>query len=175
MLIAYKLLAASVAALLSSGAIKSEAPFKAISQMTGVDTSIEDSRVELIQDSASWSDLWHRHREQFQLNVPANAQSDALSDLPKVSFTDNVVLCLFGGQSKNVLGFEIADVGEKESKGYIRIRPLLLPSTGADLLQNPYLFIVLPRTKKKVTVQLDETALGGQGWRTLATLEPTLK
>jgi hypothetical protein len=171
---AYKAVAAAVAFLLKSGALIQEPAFKAIGQMTGTDTTVEVPRVELIRDQAAWLHLWREHRAILQLNVPTGAPPPSTaddSDRPKVDFTKEMVLCLFGGQSRNIGGFHVVEVGDVKNVAYVRVAPLLLPDSGAGLLQNPYIFITIPRTKRKIIVQLDQSALGAQGWRTLATFD----
>jgi len=172
MVAAYRTIVAAFAVLAKAGMLTPEPPFRPVAQVTGADTAIESPRVAMIQDQSAWNDLWREHRQTFQINVPQNAPIDD-SERPKVNFSTDVVLCLFGGQSKNVGGFELAQIGDLKDQVIVRIKPTLLPATGAELLQNPYMFLILPRTRRKMSVQLDQSALGGDGWRTLADLPPT--
>jgi len=182
MVAAYQTLVAAFMLLAKTGKLNPEPPFRPVAQMTGADTSVEIARISVIQSQSSWVDLWHEHRQSFQLNVPAGAPSADDADRPPVDFKKNVVVCMFGGASQNVSGFELADVGDVKNVAYIRIRPRLLPaSTNLQLQQNAYMFLVVPRTRRKMVVQIDQSALvdpsaaTGDTWRTLATLPPTTK
>jgi hypothetical protein len=173
---AYKIIISALSILLRDGALEPEPPFTAIGQMTGADSQVEIPRIDLVQDQNAWVQAWKDHRQATTVSLPGvqNPIQD-VTDRPRVDFEKNVVLCLFGGQSRNVSGFELADVGDEKGVAYVRIRPIVLPSGGAGLLQNAYMMLVLPRTKRKLTVQIDQSQLGGRGWRTLANFGPTTK
>lgn len=180
MVSAYQVVAAGIALLLKSGALIQEPPFRAMERMTGTDTAIEQPMVLMVRDQAGWIQLWRQHRQIVQTGsppagatavAPPQATADD-SDRPKIDWSKQMVLCLFGGQSRNIGGFEVAEAGDDKNVAYVRVAPILLPLTAGNLLQNPYIFITIPRTKRKIVVQLDQSALGAQGWRTLATFDP---
>ena len=172
MLSAFRLLAAAFAVVAHSGAAKPEPAFKALAQLSGADSTIESPRVVAITSEADWVTLWREHRSSFQVGVPT-AQQNQDPDRPKIDFDKVAVLGLFGGQSKNVGGFRVSDSGDSGKDAYVRIEPVLLPNSGTTILQNPYIFVEVPKTKKKIIVQLDQVPLGGEGWRTLAVIQPT--
>ncbi|AIE84443.1 hypothetical protein [Fimbriimonas ginsengisoli] len=175
MLLAYKIIVSTLLSVAQNGIPKEEAPFKALGQMTGADSQVESPRVEMVQDNANWARVWRDHRQSTNVVPGISAPVTDLPDRPVVDFEKNVVLCLFGGQSRNVTGFDIVDVGDEKGTAFVRIRPQILPQAGASVLQNAYILIVLPRTKRKMTVELDQSSLGGRGWRTLASFGPTVK
>lgn len=172
MLFTFRLLAAALAVMAKSGALDPEPPFKAIAQMSGADSAIEISRVVAITSQADWARIWSENHASFQVGVQTAGQV-ADPDLPKVDFEKQAVLCMFGGQSKNVGAFRVTDSGSEGKLAYVRIEPTLLPQTGTEILQNPYIFVTVPKTRRSIVVQIDDGPLGGERWRTLATLGPT--
>jgi hypothetical protein len=172
MFFASRLLAAAFALISQHGARINEAPFKAIGQMSGADSTIEIAKVVVITNQEDWVQLWRAHRQSFQVGLQKTNQDDS-PDRPKVDFRTTAILCLFGGQSKNVGGFHVVDSGQSGNDAYVRVEPNLLPQSGTTILQNAYIFVTVPKTARKIIVQLDQSSLGGQGWRTLATVPPT--
>lgn len=175
MLIGWKALAGMVAALAAKGTFDPEPAFKVLAQESGADSHIESPRAQLVADSPTWRLVWKAHKNSMIVSGYGQQRLEDGIPAPAVDFTKNVVICLFGGQSQNVGGFVVAQVGETEDTAVIRIRPQTLPSLGPSVQQTPYILLVVPRTRKKIAAQLDQTQLGGQGWRTLATFEPTKK
>ena len=175
-LTAYKIVVTAVALWAKSGAFEPEPPFQAVGEMSGADSQIESPRVVLVQDQSTWAAVWKDHRQATALAAPGvqNPVSN-VDDRPRVDFQKYTVLCMFGGQSKNVAGFTLAEAVDHDGTAYVRIRPQVLSAGGLGLLQNAYMMLVLPRTKRKMIVQLDQTQLGGEGWRTLATFGPTIQ
>jgi len=171
---AYPPLLFALTFLLKSGALDPETPFKIQGQMAGADSLVESPRILIAKSQSGWNEVWQLHRQTAVIGPPgANRVTDPQSDKPAVDFEKNVVLCVFGGQSRNVCGFAVAAAGEVKGKIIVRIQPVPLPNSGTGILQNPYIMLVLPRTKKKMQVQLDQTILGGEGWRVLGDFGPT--
>lgn len=171
----YHFLAAAFVLLAKAHAFDVEPPFSAVAQLSGVNTAIEQSRVEVIQSQPEWIELWKEHRQEFHLETPKGEVVNEAGDRPDVDFRKNVVFCLFGGKMHSVLGFEVIDSGDYKNISYLRIQPKVIALSSVSLYQNPYIFVTFPRTTKKVLVQLDEKPIGGPGWRTVATVGPTKK
>jgi len=172
---AYPPLIFALTFLLKAGALDPETPFKILGQMTGADSLVEAPRVLIAKSASGWNDVWQQHRQTAIIGSLPGAPkvTDGLGDKPTVDFTKNVVLCVFGGQSRNVCGFTVSATGEVKGTMVIQIQPVPLPNSGTGVLQNPYIMLVLPRTKKKMQLQLDQSILGGQGFRVLGDFGPT--
>lgn len=165
---------ASLTLLASQGAFdEKEEPFKVVGQFTGSNSLIETPNVMMVKGQPGWNDVWQQHRQTAVFTPQGAPRLVDDVERPTVNFRKNVVLCLFGGQSRNVGGFEVSGVGEVKGTIVLRVRPILLPGNGAGVLQNPFLMVMLPRTKKKMQVQLDQSPLGVEGFRVLGNFEAT--
>jgi hypothetical protein len=152
MLIAYKVLAASVVIAVAAG--PPEAKFQVLGAMTGADSQIESPGFKLVSSEDSWKALWTIHRSQFNIqpNLSSGSELDAA---PDVNFKKNMVLAAFAGQQSGVAGYEVSSVSTDKSTVQIHVKADYLPNSGVSVVGNPYIFVMMTRTKKPVELYLD--------------------
>ena len=160
----------SIAAFLAAGGPKEEVPFAPLDAAFGHDSSITQGQATIAQDQAGWNSLWAGHRGTSGANLPGTIK--LADDRPPVDFKKNFVVGIFGGTTQGIEGYRIVETAIEGGIAYIRFRPI--PPTvpqGIPPLTQPYGFVILPRTKAKIQVQLPK---GPDQWQTVAKFEPTL-
>lgn len=160
----------SIAAFLAS-APKEEAPFAPVDAAFGHDSSVTQPQASIAQDPMGWNTLWAAHRGTTGAALPATAKF--ADDRPAVDFKKNFVVGIFGGTVSNgVEGYQVVETTVEGDVAYIRFRlvPSPVPQTIPPVTQ-PYGFVILPRTKAKIHLQLPK---GRNEWRTVAQFPPTL-
>jgi hypothetical protein len=168
MLALLKALAATLALLAAN---KREGPFVPVRATYGFDSSVTRAQV-LIADSAQeWNLLWATHRGTQGAQLPGTIQ--LADDRPAVDFEKYFVLGIFGGTLTEVEGYEVVAVGRDDKNATVRFAPVLSPArTAVPRVTQPFGFVILPKTSRHILVQVPA---GRDQWRTIATLDPTLR
>ena len=104
----------------------------------GEDSAVATPSVERIMDADAWAALWRRH-------APRDQQ-------PKVDFAKDMVIAIFTGTvSASLYGSHLETV--TEDLAHIDLMSgLFLSDVIRDKMASLYLFVVLPRSTKSITV-----------------------
>lgn len=100
---------------------------------------------------AAWQGVLARHYG-TNVNGPDDRES---SDTVTLNFGTCMALVVFGGSLKNVQGLVYDSTEEGPQQVAIKIRREFSPDPNTTLLTNPYLFLLMPRSTKKLVVDLD--------------------
>jgi hypothetical protein len=112
-------------------------PLPVLGGWEGDDSSVTELSVERIVDTDAWTALWKRHAP----DAPP----------PAVDFTQAMVVAIFSGATGQfVSGFSLYSVSDTNPI------EIMVRSNISDVItnttHNPYLFVVLPRSNKAITV-----------------------
>ncbi len=135
-------------ALWKAGALTGE-PFKVLDVDTGADTKIEGNRVELVQDARKWRSTYMEHMEISPFGPPPT-----YFEVPTVDFKKNVVLVVVLGVRAQTDGYQVAGFEEETDAVRLNLAPIAARGNTVNVASTPYAFFVLPRTAKKLEVQL---------------------
>lgn len=117
----------------------------------------------------AWSQLWDRHLQNQTLGSTRGVAN--LSPAPGFDFNANLVVAMFAGPTRGVVGYRVVTGYLFGKKATVRLAPVPSDSrTEAVALPQPYAFLVLPRTSATVEIQM----ASGDGWTTVATVKPSL-
>lgn len=150
---------------------KDETPFAPVDAAFGHDSSVIRPQASLAEDQRGWNTLWAAHRGTTGAALPATAKF--ADDRPPVDFRKNFVVGIFGGtMSTGIEGYRIVETAVEGDIAYIRFRPIAsaVPQAVPPVTQ-PYGFVILPRTKAKIHVQVPKNR---NEWSTVAQFPPTL-
>ena len=132
----------------------SDKDFKALGEITGTDSAIEQPLSAMITDQKTMTALWRRHKELFGEETQQQGQTQVLeAQVPQVDFKKNIVITYFAGQTQGIMGFEIINVDVKGKTNVVRIAPKEFPS-GGSVLANAFGMWVFPKTTKTIELEL---------------------
>lgn len=146
-------------------AVKPYAPLQADS---GRETWFEGAGAFVCAEGRSWSQVWDRHikNESF-----GNQRIGNLNPAPSVDFDKNVVVALFSGPTRGVVGYRFQRGFVLGNEAFLRLVPVASGSSADNFaVPSPWVFLVLPRTKASLNIQIP----GGGAWTTVAKVKPTL-
>ncbi|GEM_PF-6986995 len=154
--------------LVVQAATKDVRPYVPVGFQSGGETWFDGSGSFVCNDAGAWSQVWNRHLQNEQIG---NVGIGNLNSAPAVDFNHNVVLALFSGPMRGVVGYRVVGGLLIGKKATLRLTPVLSQGrSSAVALPRPWAFIVLPRTIATVSVQMPR----GDGWGTIATVRPSL-
>lgn len=161
----------AIAAFLLSGPKEKETPFAPVDAAYGYDSSVTQPQVSIAQDQKAWDTLWAGHRGTTGAALPGTIK--LADDRPPVDFKKNFVVGIFGGTTQDVDGYIVVETLTEGEEAFVRFRPApsALPQQQLPRVTQPYGFVILPRTKLKVLVQIPKSQTE---WRTVAQFAPTL-
>jgi len=156
---------------LQGGKVEKEPPFAPVGEAYGHDSSVTNAQVSLAKDQAAWDRLWATHRGTYGANLPGTIK--LADDRPPIDFKKHVVVGIFGGTTREIEGYTVREVVADGKNAFIRFVPVP-PTIRAETprVTQPYGFVVLPKTKLELAVQVPA---GPDKWRTVATFEPTIE
>jgi len=171
MVIVYKLVAASLFALMNHTGTGDASNVRPIAMLNGGKSLITFPLVRMIQNSTQWGELWTIHKG--IASVPSAAGTIVNADAekpPVVDFDKNQVLIVFGGQLTNVQAYDYVKTIVRDKDAVIQLAPNIFPAASSQqVVMTPYIMLVLPKEKVSVTVELDTLAQDGTHfWAQLA-------
>ena len=135
---------------------------------SGRETWFEGAGVFPCLEPSDWSQLWDRHIKNESIGSPRVGN---LNPAPAVDFRKDYVLAVFGGPGRGVVGYRAVSGYVLGTNAVLRLVPILdTSSSSAVALPSPWAFLVLPRTKATLKVEL----LTGGRWTPIAQVKPTL-
>jgi hypothetical protein len=152
--------------------------FKVLDVMFGSDAELDATGVHMIENPRQWQEFWTSVEGDAVMSVGggSNRPNSTIRDLPRIDFEKNIVLGVFGGALPNVAGYQVIGADGMGEKAFVRIRPVFRNGNAEILIHNPYLLVLLPRTKKEIEVQMLVPSRSNKPvFRTLQTLPRTLK
>lgn len=154
--------------LLVHQALKDVKPYAPVAATTGRETWFEGSGVYVCPDPVTWRQVWDRHVQNESIG---NSRIGNLNAAPNVDFDKNVVVALFAGPTRGIVGYRTVDGYVMGKQAFLRIAPIAIPSNANSIaLPSPWMFLVLPRTNAALSIQTP----GPKGWTTVARVKPTL-
>jgi hypothetical protein len=152
---------AAVAAITVASAGAPLDPLKVAGVLTGSDSAQQERALVLVNDAAAWPAIFQVTVETEPLvnpgGVPVRTQN--LVQTPRVDFRNQMVVAYFGGPSLGVSGFRVDGVKNEGREATLRLVPTYLP---AAITGSPYVFAVVNRTARRITVELDFAAPGAR-------------
>lgn len=159
----------ALSAFLLAGKAKDE-PFAPVDAAYGYDSSVTQPQVSIAQDQAGWNQLWAAHRGTSGATLPSTLK--LADDRPPVDFKKHFVVGIFGGTMQEVEGYTVSETVTDGTSAFVRFVPV--PSIlrqEIPRVTQPYGFVILPRTKLKLEIQVPK---GRDQWRTVAQFAPTI-
>lgn len=143
-------------------------PYTPAGFMSGGDTWFDGSGAWALADAYEWGQVWDKH---VQNEAFGNPRINNLSAAPTVDFKKNFVVAIFAGALKNVVGYKVVRGIQVGNQASLRLAPVVASGNTASVaLPRPWAFVVLPRTKAKVKIEL----MANKGWQTILTVPPSL-
>ena len=142
-------------------------PFAPVAFRTGRETWFEGSSVTVLQDARQWEAVWTRHTKNGYLG---DRSPNPESQPPAVDFSRNVLVALFAGPTRGVIGYRVVTGFTLGKEAAIRLAPVLDPSGDGIVVPTPWAFVILPRTDSTVNVEV----AGANGWNRVAQVRPSL-
>lgn len=147
--------------------LKEVKPYAPVAANTGRETWFDGSAAIVCTDAGTWNEVWNRHIQNQQIG---NVGVGNLNPPPNVDFTKNVLVALFAGPTRGVVGYQVDRGILLGQDAWLHLRPVLDPSAGNSVaLPSPWAFIVLPRTHASVSIQIP----GAKGWNTVVKVPPS--
>ena len=140
---------------------------------TGMDSFVERPSIQVAYNVLDWDALWQKHKGITPIGNANGVGFPSAEKPPSVNFDKEEVLVIFGGLAANG-GYQVVDSMQMSNRVQVRIKPLpMLGQTGAagnsEFKANPYAFIMFPRIKLPIEVQIPgKDANGNPAWQTVA-------
>ena len=142
--------------------------FAPVTADSGSETWFEGSGSFVCSDSASWTQVWNTHIRNESIG---NARVGNLNPAPTVDFKKNIVVALFAGPARGIVGYQVLNGFLLGKEAYLRIAPVASNAPAARVaVPRPWAFLVLPRTNATVSIQMPQ----GRGWNTVIQVPPSL-
>ncbi len=143
-------------------------PYRPVDADTGFETWFEGSGVFVCQDNVTWSQVWDRHIKNESIG---NVKVGNLNPAPAVDFNKNLVVALFAGPTKGVVGYRVVGGFSFGKEAVLRLAIVRSNSSASAIaLPTPWAFLVLPRTNANVSIQIPQ----GDQWATIGKVKPSL-
>ncbi len=149
---------------------------KVVDIRTGDDSRVESAHLILARTNDEWGQVWGSHKEIVNANG-ARFGGNRLegAEPPKIDFTKNQVLAVFGGLIRGVAGYQVIDIKHDLRNDILQLKPVYLRNTTSNLITLPYAFILLSSGKRPIQVDMDISLNRTPEWRTLGTYAPEKK
>ncbi|RYG25698.1 hypothetical protein EON82_06130 [bacterium] len=142
--------------------------FAPVTADSGSETWFDGSGTFLCGDAATWNQVWNTHIRNESIG---NARLGNLNPAPPVDFKKNVVVALFAGPTRGIVGYRVLNGFVLGKEAFLRIAPVMSNAPVAQVaVPRPWAFLVLPRTKANVSIQMPQ----GRGWNTVMKVPPSL-
>jgi hypothetical protein len=142
--------------------------FAPVTADTGSETWFDGSGAFVAADASTWSQIWDRHIKNESIGA---ARVGNLNPAPAIDFKKNLVVALFAGPTRGVLGYRVTSGLVLGKEALLRIVPVGTNSNVARIaVPRPWAFLVLPRTNATVSIQVPQ----GTGWNTVVKVPPSL-
>lgn len=142
--------------------------FAPVNADSGSETWFDGSGAFVCGDSSTWAQVWDRHIKNESIGA---ARVGNLNPAPPIDFKKNVVVALFAGPSRGVVGYRVVNGFLIGKEALLRIAPVTTNSSAAKVaVPRPWAFLVLPRTIATVSIQVPQ----GNGWNTVVKVPPSL-
>ena len=144
-------------------------PFVPLAATTGMETWFEGSGVLVCTEPGQWSQVWDRHIKNQAFGNVSGVRN--LNPAPSVDFDSNLVVAVFSGPTRGVLGYRVVNGFIVGTQATLRLVPITTNDPKAGIaVPSPWTFLVLPRSPATVKIDL----LGPGGWKTIGTVRPSL-
>lgn len=135
---------------------------------SGRETWFQGGGAVVCPDDATWRQVWNRHVQNESFGSPRVGN---LNPAPTFDFNKNVVVALFAGPTRGVVGYRLQSGFLLGKQGVVRLVPVVNNSATNNIaLPSPWAFIALPRSQARVEIKVPR----GEGWATVITVPPTL-
>jgi hypothetical protein len=139
-----------------------------VSADSGSETWFDGSGTFICGDFATWTQVWNVHIKNESIG---NTRVGNLNPAPAIDFKKNIVVALFAGPTRNVVGYRVVNGFLLGKDALLRIVPVTTNSNAAQVaVPRPWTFLVLPRTIATVSIQMPQ----GNGWNTVTKVPPSL-
>jgi hypothetical protein len=140
---------------------------------TGDDSWVNTAHTEYVENADAWRGVWQMHRSRPAATVGGAAASaaDETVDLPKVDFSQDKVIAVFGGISQNITGYTLEGVVRIRDHDVIEIKPRIPQAQGQiSFPTQPYAFIEIASVKHAIDVmmQVGVDTDGSPIWKLIA-------
>ncbi len=148
--------------------LKEVKPYAPVAFDSGRETWFEGAGVFVCTDGQAWTQIWDRHVKNEAIG---RQRIGNLTPAPSFDFGKNIVVAVFGGPTRGVVGYRAVNGYEFGKQAFLRLVPVAVPSgTNNVALPSPWAFLALPRTRATVSIQMPR----GNAWATVAQVKPTL-
>jgi hypothetical protein len=128
-------------------------PYAPVAANTGGDTYFEGRGAFVCQDAFQWSKVWGAHNQSTMLGTPG--RTGDLNPPPAVDFDKNLVVALFAGPVRRIVGYRVLNGYALGDQAVLRIAPVLSNANATNVaVLKPWSFLVLPRTKANLEIRL---------------------
>lgn len=136
---------------------------------SGGETWFDGTGMFVLTDMPAWERVWDRHIQNESIGDLSRVGN--LNPAPAVDFDKAVVVAMFAGTSPGIVGYRLASGFTFGRQATVRLAPIVDPSPNARVaVPRPWVFMVLPRTKSSVDIQVPKA----DGWGTILRVKPTL-
>ena len=136
---------------------------------SGGETWFDGTGTFVLTDATAWGRVWDRHIQNESIGNLGRVGN--LNPPPAVDFEKTVVVALFAGTSPGVIGYRVASGFAYGRQATVRLAPIVDPNPNARVaVPRPWVFMVLPRSKSTVDIQVPKS----DGWGTILRIKPTL-
>ena len=143
--------------------------FEPIAYQSGGETWFDGIASFVLTDAGDWARVWDRHIQNESIGDLSHVGN--LNPAPAVDFDHAVVVALFTGTMPGVVGYQLVGGFAVGRQATLRLAPVVDPQPVARVaVPRPWAFIVLPRTRWTIDVQMPK----GDGWNTVVRVKPTL-
>ena len=160
----------SIAWLAQAMAQKDQA--KVVDFLTGGNSNVAHQDSQLVQSRFDWAQTWERNQF-FQVlsgqpQGPVNP--DNVPDLPAIDFDKTQIIAVWGGNARNVSGYNLVDKTFEKNDDVIWLAPQMMSAGAAVAQTRPYAFIQVTKQRNEIDVML-QVGVDGQGspiWKRIA-------
>lgn len=146
------------------------ARFAPVAFQTGGETWFDGAGAFVLTDAGDWERVWDRHVQNESIGKVGAVRN--LQPAPGVDFGKAVVVALFAGTNPSVVAYRVVGGYTVARSATLRLAPVIDTNRNARIaVPRPWAFIVLPRTKSTVDVQLPKA---DGTWGTVVRVPPTL-
>lgn len=138
---------------------QAQEPLRPYVVLSGSDSAVQKVECQRITADSEWQALWDRHVAQTQRTKAGRS----MAPRPEVDFERCMVIAVFGGPTCNTTGLKVISISDKGSEIVIGVDWLSYQTMEDTDRVTPFGFIVMPRSKKPILLQVDTGDLQERG------------